>query len=880
MEINTLYKYELSPKEIFISMRENLYDFPPNLTSIDTKYLNTRTKLIQLLRKISSKMYFKSQTYFLSIYYLDILFTDNKFKKIDLNYNIIALVCLLLAAKFCENDPIVPELKYFTKIYNKQIGKKNVISVSDLFYYEVMIIKLLNHKLNYYTIYDFNYFFFQNNILTEEQIKNIDSNYNINNNYLINNNITNNKISSKLKKVYEKIYRLSRIYSDIFLENYLCIKYSSLLLSVVILKKSIELILLNEKYYLNNYIDPITKERFLINTNKHFYRIMKGYYKFDYEKIPEYKKLLNEYDILKIFEININQLSNCCIIKPPKTFISLKKMMNDNQIKKDNQINYNYNKNENIKVIKKNEKIYNFNSIDNFSGQNILFVSDFYIMENQESKYINKKNFGRNLGINNCINDHYFKKEKKNINLFLKNLLYKNINRNRPEKTNSNFSFQNKKYSDNKLDKIIKRTRSKDVKDYKNANININNKEIIIDDNNEGEIGKLTLNANKIVNNNNIQIEDTKKPYYKKIIQNFRSKLKNKNLKKDTTKISNSLNFENIKLRKTNKEKKHNCLTLESHKFNRKFLSKYNNNTEIKLMNNINKKFNFKDINILNINNNFKEKTSYSNNKEKEKKKLLNLTLFPQLVNHYSPLNTLNENKRTNIGIFSLTNYIKKMNFQKKIHQNKISKSINNYNANEDKRGVHNYIKINKRYGVFAEQQKENKNKNYLKNSSDIDLKNYFSNKNNNSSKALEFKLIKSKKEKEKLLNNKNKIHVIKNGNSGEENPNKINAGIDLNKYINTKKIKVNKNTFDNELKYRFKKNKNCETFYYNGFKLKNMKNNIYRKTSTIVINNNIRINFGNKSKIGYKNSKSNYGQNSISYLLDKIPIYYQTEVN
>ena len=219
MELNTLYKYELSPKEIFISMRENLYDFPPNLTSIDNKYLNTRTKLIQLLRKISSKMYFKSQTYFLSIYYLDILFTDNKFKKIDLNYNIIALVCLLLAAKFCENDPIVPELKYFTKIYNKQIGKKNAISVSDLFYYEVMIIKLLNHKLNYYTIYDFNYFFFQNNILTEEQIKNIDSNYNINNNYLINNNITNNKISSKLKKVYEKIYRLSRIYSDIFLEN-------------------------------------------------------------------------------------------------------------------------------------------------------------------------------------------------------------------------------------------------------------------------------------------------------------------------------------------------------------------------------------------------------------------------------------------------------------------------------------------------------------------------------------------------------------------------------------------------------------------------------------------------------------------------------------
>ena len=121
----------------------------------------------------------------------------------------------------------------------------------------------------------------------------------------------------------------------------------------------------------------------------------------------------------------------------------------------------------------------------------------------------------------------------------MKNLLYKNINRNRPEKTNSNFSFQNKKYSDNKIDKIIKRTRSKDVNDYKNANININNKEIIIDDNNEGEIGKPTLNANKIVNNNNIQIEDTKiyenqtpkKPTTKKLTTKKKKRKRKRNKK-------------------------------------------------------------------------------------------------------------------------------------------------------------------------------------------------------------------------------------------------------------------------------------------------------------------------------------------------------------
>ena len=206
MELNCFYKTELSPKEIFNSMQKNIYDFSPNSISMNSKYLKIRSKLLNLLRTISAKMCFKSQTYFLSIYYLDILFTNSKNKKIELNYNIMGLACLLLSAKNCENDPVVPELKYFTKIYNKIIGNKKAISVSDLFYSEVMAIKLLNHKLNFYTIYDFNSFFFNNNILTEEQLKLIDNNFELEKNFTF----YNNNVSIKIKRVYDKIYRLSR----------------------------------------------------------------------------------------------------------------------------------------------------------------------------------------------------------------------------------------------------------------------------------------------------------------------------------------------------------------------------------------------------------------------------------------------------------------------------------------------------------------------------------------------------------------------------------------------------------------------------------------------------------------------------------------------
>ena len=233
-------------------------------------------------------MRFKSQTYFLSIYYLDILFTQNK--KTDCNYNVMGLACLLLASKYCENDPAVPELKYFIRIYNRIVGSKNSISVSDLFYSEVMACKMLNHKLNYYTVYDFNSFFFNNNILKREQLNDFYSDYD--NGYDI-------KYSSKARKILEKIYKKSRCYLDNLLQSPISLKYNSLLLSVYIMKKSIENTLISERHY-DRYDFP-SKEKFLKKTNDCFNSIIVGYYNLDYENMPEFQKLIEENDFIKIF---------------------------------------------------------------------------------------------------------------------------------------------------------------------------------------------------------------------------------------------------------------------------------------------------------------------------------------------------------------------------------------------------------------------------------------------------------------------------------------------------------------------------------------------------------------------------------------------------
>jgi hypothetical protein len=235
MDDNYLSETEISPKELIKYMKSNIYNihFKNNYQYISSDYILNRTALFSLIRKISNKMGFKSQTYFLSIYYLDILFSKNK--KIECNYKTLGLACLLLSAKYIENDPYVPNLPSFIKAYNIVVGYKYIISVTDLFYAEVLTCKMLGYKLNYYTIYDFDSFFFGHGIIKMEQIRDLN-----------NENLAKNKNSYEIntfnsvviRQILEKIYRKSRHYLELVINNSkICLKYNSLVISIYIMKK-------------------------------------------------------------------------------------------------------------------------------------------------------------------------------------------------------------------------------------------------------------------------------------------------------------------------------------------------------------------------------------------------------------------------------------------------------------------------------------------------------------------------------------------------------------------------------------------------------------------------------------------------------------------
>jgi len=302
MKDNNINESGVSPKQIFEIMKINIFDnfYSYSYASINKEYLYSRKTLFHILHKITKKLGFKSQTFFLCTLYLDMIFSQKR--KININMNSLGLAALCLAAKYVENDSLVPNLQYFLKVYNNILGYKSMISFGDLKYTEVMVLKLLNYKLNYYTIYDFNSFLFGHGIIKLEQIKELKGDKSRHHFRNKRKDFCFNHTSSlMIKSILEKIYQRSRYYLDIIVnETKLNFKYNSLILSIYIMRKSVFEILAHE-YNIAMY-EKNEKEQFYKKNASCFRQIMHNFYNLDYETNEQYRELLVDEEIQGIFE--------------------------------------------------------------------------------------------------------------------------------------------------------------------------------------------------------------------------------------------------------------------------------------------------------------------------------------------------------------------------------------------------------------------------------------------------------------------------------------------------------------------------------------------------------------------------------------------------
>ena len=724
MEISRGYKAEIPSQIIFEQMKDCSYDFFQKNKNgrINLKlkgYFQQRNYIINLIKRITDELRFKSRTFFLSIHYLDILILESPTNSLFKNFPSLALACLVIASKYCENDPNVPQLPYFIRVFNSiaDIRIRNTISISNLIYNEVKICKILNYQLNYYTIYDYNSFFFGHGILKLDQLKEIKLDDDI-------------PFSTYAKKILEKIYKKSRNYLDIIINKKICIKYNSLLLSIFIMQKSVESIIFNE----SKINDDFEKIQIKQKTCKYFKEIMNNFYKIDYDSMEQYQIMKKE---LEQYNYNSNTIQ-----KFKNSLDSNKIIKNNLTLAKLNQSIISYN-NINKKIL----AIYNSNIGKDFIFKNYLNNSI------NLSKYINEN---KKLTEENELNQENANKEKLKYNSELKYLDYYYINSTNKKSNNNNFVisgvkennkekrfFSSNKYSNFKsLNNNLKyfsnigKNNSFYNNNYKQnlaSSVNLNNYEKIFffknlksksisPDKNSGK-DVLYLNKNNRINKyenfkliNETEENKTKKRDFKNLYNNI-SYILNSNIKNDNNDTQsmniNKLYFKEFHYNNNDGKKKKSYSTNKINKQKNKLI-KYkvnnNDNQHIKLNKkldtitiqtksyeknfNINKRYanNLLSPNHTDSQNNDKEKENNkddfcSNNEKKMQKDILNIKDRNSSNYKIKNLNILSSNDYPLLKIESLKNenietYIAKL---KKILENK-KHNFNLYNEKNELR--------------------------------------------------------------------------------------------------------------------------------------------------------------------------------------------------
>ena len=715
---------EVNPQQLFTIMKEDIYKNYQliKLLNINKDYFEIRAELINLLHKISKKMGFKSQTFFLSIYYLDIILIEKK-TTINNNFYLLGLGCFIVASKYCENDPIVPPLENYIKLYNKYSSNLNInnkIKLGELFEMEVQILKYLDYNLHYVTIYDFDLFFFNHGIIKKQQIKDI-----INNNVNINNNNKGNKNdlscseddddvildSVYIKKILEKIYKKSRFYLDlIIIKEKICFKYNVLLLSIYIMKKSVEEILLNE-YKLKNKDYYLNKRQIIKKTNLYYKEVMNNFYNIDYEKDPKYQELIKDKEIKNIFphpekahefknkknknKTNLTNLDKICSNKKNEKDIKIKKKVtknnNNNTLNSMSDLTRNPNleanqpssNNLNSFVLKGNNFITGNNSKEKYPIQKIK--SNNKLLEDYKSNN-NKMFYSKTLGNKKFAKNNKISKMKNNSHIDVINNNSNSLEKNKVNCTftqlknnlKKNFSLNKKRCKDkyahiNNLKSLCQLSScSNTIKNIKEGSF-INN--TLLDDIRSKSPGQqLLTDINNSQNNINPHIKNSC-TNLTKILTDSKDKIK-----KFYNSLNNNINYNEKENEEINNDgnNPHNTTNESFHSNKSKTIKKnekHKNLISIKYRTNI-------------INDNNDNFGDYSNRKK---------PYFKKVIQNFEPLRKKVINK-DNLKI-KINNSLNKSNFnQNTITQTTINKNFNyisltNNNTNDENENKIDLIK-------------------------------------------------------------------------------------------------------------------------------------------------------------------------------------------
>lgn len=157
-EMNKKFSKELFPKKV------------------NDSYFSKRNHILSYLQDTGLDLDYSDAIFYLALLYVDHIYKLPKYLSLIENDNfskkendLIITACLLLAAKFAENNIFEPDLGNF-----ESSNKKYILNQNDLLKMEMQILKDLNYNLNYYTAYDYLMLLMNNGFIFEKEIKNGD----------------------------------------------------------------------------------------------------------------------------------------------------------------------------------------------------------------------------------------------------------------------------------------------------------------------------------------------------------------------------------------------------------------------------------------------------------------------------------------------------------------------------------------------------------------------------------------------------------------------------------------------------------------------------------------------------------------------------------
>ena len=159
-----------------IKLFKNFQELLNNIKYVNCQeYINIRPNIIKALLKFNNIYHYSKKVFYLAILYLDIIFQSLPENTIlDGQYEIYIINCIILAAKFYEDDLKSTSFERFIDF------SKNQFDLEDIALNEIICLKILNYKLNYNSIFDILNFLMED-YMTELNIGNNDDYYSISN---------------------------------------------------------------------------------------------------------------------------------------------------------------------------------------------------------------------------------------------------------------------------------------------------------------------------------------------------------------------------------------------------------------------------------------------------------------------------------------------------------------------------------------------------------------------------------------------------------------------------------------------------------------------------------------------------------------------------